>query len=363
MMFYLAVIVLIFTGLQLLVALVNLVFGQRLNDVLNTGELVSVLIPARNEEKNIGLLLSDLQKQLHQNLEILVFDDESTDATAEIVKQFTASDSRIRLIASTGLEPGWLGKNFACHQLALQSSGKYLLFLDADVRTGPTLIRKLLSKTRKDKLGLVSIFPRQMMLSPGEWMTVPVMNFILLTLLPLILVQKSSYPSLSAANGQCMLFDADVYKARWPHQLMRNHKVEDIAIIRQLKQEEVPVACLTGEIEVACRMYGNFGEAVNGFSKNIVMFFGNSMLLAVFFWAITTLGFIPVLLAMPAWVILAFFATLLLIRVVVSLASRQNVLMNLLYLLPQQIAMGLMILKSGSKTLKKQYTWKGRNIG
>ncbi len=119
MMLIVAYIILVFTIIQLLVSLANLIFETNLpktEDVSNA--LVSILIPARNEEKNIGILLNDLLNQDYNNIEIVVFNDQSEDKTAEIVTEYTIRDTRISMISSTGLPEGWLGKNFACNSLA-----------------------------------------------------------------------------------------------------------------------------------------------------------------------------------------------------------------------------------------------------
>jgi glycosyltransferase involved in cell wall biosynthesis len=359
---YLAYIVLVFTAVQLLVALVNVVFTQPLVSSGTQDQLVSVLIPARNEEENIANLLNDLRLQAYQNIEVLVFDDESTDKTTEIVKRFSGNDSSIRLLKSRGLKDGWLGKNFACHNLAEQARGSYFLFLDADVRISNDIINKVLHRVEKEKLGLLSIFPRQIMATSGEWITVPLMNYILLTLLPLVLVHRSKFPSLAAANGQFMFFEAQSYRHFKPHLLMKDKKVEDIEIIRFLKQRKVQVTCLSANDDISCRMYPNFSEAVNGFTKNIIMFFSNSFLLAIVFWLITTLGFIPVLLDMPTGVFIIYLAAILLIRIIVSLASRQSAIHNILYLIPQQLSMMIILLKTFQNHFKKEYRWKDRNI-
>jgi cellulose synthase/poly-beta-1,6-N-acetylglucosamine synthase-like glycosyltransferase len=151
-------------------------------DHVNTdfNHLVSVLIPARNEEKNIAKLLNDLLDHDYKNIEILVFNDQSTDKTAEIVTGFSQKDSRVKLINSDGLPEGWLGKNHACHSLSKLAKGKYLLFLDSDVRIGNGIIRQTCTFSDKHKLGLLSIFPRQIMVSAGEKAAVPLMHFILL---------------------------------------------------------------------------------------------------------------------------------------------------------------------------------------
>ena len=169
-MIYFAYIVLGFALLQLLVVGVNWIFRQSLTqEYTHNDKLVSVLIPARNEEKNIASILGDLRKQTYQHIEIIVLDDDSTDNTSSIIEQQIQHDSRVKLLASKGLPKGWLGKNYACHQLAKEAKGEYLLFLDADVRIQPRLIGKLLHFSINKQKQLVSIFPKQEMKSAGEW--------------------------------------------------------------------------------------------------------------------------------------------------------------------------------------------------
>jgi cellulose synthase/poly-beta-1,6-N-acetylglucosamine synthase-like glycosyltransferase len=127
-MIYIALFVLAFTAIQLLVAVSNLIFRPKLNTPYSrTDELVSVMIPARNEETNILKILTDLQHQSHSALEILVYDDQSTDRTASLVSEMANYDKRIKLISSQGLPEGWLGKNHACYQMSQQATGKYFL--------------------------------------------------------------------------------------------------------------------------------------------------------------------------------------------------------------------------------------------
>ena len=330
--------------------------------ITHENQLVSVLVPARNEEHNIGNLLSDLINQNYRNIEILVFDDQSTDDTAKIVSGFAVRDNRIHLIKSEELPKGWLGKNFACFSIAQHAAGNYFLFLDADVKISGNYIFQTLSFLKKHKLGMLSVFPKQLMQSFGEYVTVPNMNFILLSLLPLVLVRKTKLQSLSAANGQFMLFRADVYKQFLPHKKMKREMAEDIKIARYFKQHKIKIACLAGNDEISCRMYTGFREAANGFSKNVAMFFGNSLLLAILFWVVTTFGFATVHYAFHPVVFFSYIFTILLIRLFVSVTSEQNVLKNFILLIPQQISLGVIIYKAILKRRKKQFEWKGRNI-
>jgi len=359
----LSLLIFCFAMSQFLVALVNLLFRQAVSSKRGgyRGK-ISVLIPARNEEHNIGNILSDLQRLEDPELEILVYDDLSTDKTPEIVKQLALQDTRIRLIPGEELPAGWLGKPYACHRLAKEALGAFFLFLDADVRISGDIIRRLATLASEKRIGLLSVFPRQIMVSPGEWCAVPLMHFILLTLLPLILVRKSSFSSLSAANGQFMLFCAATYQAYHPHEQMKAHKVEDIAIARWLKKSGVQVACFTGIKEIQCRMYTGFREAVNGFTKNVAAFFGNSLLLSVLFWCVTTLGWIVVFSNLGWENGLLYLSLLLSTRVLVSLTAKQFVIRNLVFWIPQQITFGIILYKSLLYRINHQYQWKGRNI-
>lgn len=361
-MMILAYIILAFTVIQLIVALMNLLPGTTLPESgALSGELVSVLVPARNEENNIGNILQDLLTQDYKNIEIVVFDDQSEDRTGEIVRGFSSADKRIRLITSDGLPDGWLGKNYACHSLSTYATGEFLLFLDADVRIKNNTIGKAVSFAKKQELSLISIFPKQVIKTNGEKMTVPNMNYILLSLLPLILVRKSKFTSLSAANGQFMFFRADVYKRMTPHRLMKDNMVEDISIAGYLKKNDHKIACLVGDHNINCRMYTGYLDALEGFSKNVIAFFGNSFFLAILFWLVTSFGFIPVLLLLPSKIFLVYIAMYLLTRIVISIASHQNILNNL-HLFNLQLSMGIFIYKAFINKHFRKFQWKGRSI-
>ena len=180
-MIIIAYIILAFTLIQMLVAMANLISEIYLPEKISqSSDLVSVMIPARNEESNIGNILQDLVRQDYTNIEIIVFDDQSEDKTREIVNEFTVADTRIRLVSSEGLPEGWLGKNFACYSLSKHSKGDYLLFLDADVRIKNNTIGKALSFSKKHDLALISIFPKQIIGSTAWlgrlWDSIPTLN-------------------------------------------------------------------------------------------------------------------------------------------------------------------------------------------
>ncbi len=387
MMYWLAIVIVAFLGLRLLVALFNLISRPWLqdddsltnptpepshnNETTKPGTLpdkhgVSVLIPARNEAMTIGNLLESLSA-LHPSgdptiCEVIVYDDMSDDNTAAIVNGWCRQDSRFKLLRGNTLPAGWLGKNHACHQLASEAKGQYLLFLDADVGINNGLIKTALTHLKKHKLALLSIFPQQVMKSIGERITVPLMNWILVSLLPLVLTRVSSWPSFAAANGQFMLFDAAIYRRHQFHEAVKHHKVEDILIFRMMKQKGMKVQTLLSNGMIRCRMYTGFKDAVLGFSKNVFEFFGGSKVGGLAFALITSLGFIPVWLVWGWPGVVNYFVAALMLRILVALSSRQSLFVTVILAPLQQLAFLVVVSVALYNKFRKKTRWKGRLI-
>ncbi len=362
-MIVLAIVAWVFLLVRLGVVLANLFGRQWLKDrSMDTFPFVSILIPARNEEAVIGPLLRSISEQDYPSLEVIVYDDDSGDSTASVVRDFAGRDARIRLIRGKELPKGWLGKNHACHQLAKHARGDYLLFLDADVEIGPSLIRNSLAHMIGNDLKLFSIFPVQVMLTWGEWMTVPVMNYILLTLLPLSLIKNDRRASLSAANGQFMLFDGRTYRSHWFHQELKDQLVEDIRIMKFMKTNGIRVHTLLSNGQIRCRMYHGCREAIAGFSRNVIDYFGGNILAMVLFALFTVFGIVFVYFGLPPGYFIGYLLVNMMLSAFVSLLSRQPVLQNL-FLLPVQKITFLMM---GFQAIRMKMTgtgfWKGRKI-
>jgi len=357
-------IILVFAWIRLIVAMVNYFSRPYLRDYsFSEHPLVSVLIPARNEENNLPVLLDSLIKQDYTNFEVVVYDDHSEDGTSQVLEQFSGRDQRIGWVRGEGVPAGWTGKNHACHRLGEEAKGDVLLFLDADVIVSKDMLRKAVGTFRQYNLSLLSIFPHQLLKSRGEWLTVPLMNWILLSLLPLILVRKSRRSSLAAANGQFMMFDAQMYKTYWWHEQVKQNLVEDIVISRMMKEKGFRMATHLGKNDVMCRMYTNWQEAVNGFAKNVLEFFGGNPWVGILFALSTFAGIvvIPVFLGLGWFVV--YLVSAILIRVFISLASMQSIIQNI-RLHPLQMGSFLLILAKGIQVKRSgRYHWKGRVTG
>ncbi len=353
-----------FIGVRLLVAFSNWLARSYLprQNLVDGVSDISVLIPARNEETNIERLLRKLTHFETRPKEIIIYDDNSSDATARVVSSFAKTHDHIKLIHGAELPSDWLGKNHACHNLAQHANGQFLLFLDADVHIGEDLFSRSITFVEKSGVDLLSIFPQQIMRGLGEKISVPLMNWILLSLLPLPLVRFSKNPAFAAANGQFMMFRAHIYKKMWPHEKFKLHKVEDIAINRFYKESGLKTATLLGDDDMQCRMYAGLNESILGFSKNVFQFFGNSKMTTVAFGLLTTLAPFLVWRQSNFATVLVYLAAMLLIRLFVSLASRQNIIQNFIVLVPQHVIFLIIIFKALTAHRKKELLWKDRNI-
>lgn len=322
--------------------------------------LISVLIPARNEAGNILSLLQSLRAQNYSNLEVFILDDHSEDDTYAVTENFIKNDPRFHVRKGEELPEGWLGKNFACHQLSQNGNGEYFLFLDADVTLAPNAIPSALAEMQSKKLSLLSLFPDQEMYHFSEKIIVPVMHYLLLSLLPLRLIFKSKNPAFAAANGQFMFFDAKVYKQNNFHKLFYNTVIEDIAIIKYMKNKNMAVETLLGNKLVKCRMYNSFNEAVEGFSKNLFAGFNNNIALMSFYFFFVFFSYFIIIGHMSLVLIFLAFTLIVLMRMSIALMANQHVFEQLL-LHPLQMCMLLYLaLLSYFRKKKKQLTWKGR---
>ncbi|MEL6132865.1 MAG: glycosyltransferase family 2 protein, partial [Bacteroidota bacterium] len=279
MLFELFYVLLGFLLLRVGVGMLNTVFPPKLKkQELDNSPTVSVLIPARNEAHNLPHLFEQLLGLNYSSLEIIVLNDQSEDETEQILQQYASQHAQIRYLNGKPLPSGWLGKNWACHQLGEAARGEYFLYLDADIhRLDPAILPTTIRYMERLETALISIFPNQIMETTGERWTVPIMHYLLLSLLPLWWIYRLPFPSMAAANGQFMLFKACDYREQKWHEQVKSVIVEDIAIMQKIKAAGLKGMTFVGSGLIYCRMYQSLGEGIKGFSKNILSGFGNSI--------------------------------------------------------------------------------------
>lgn len=235
---------------------------------------VSVLVPARDEAPRIGTLIRSVLAQTDVDLRLWVLDDQSRDGTAEAALTAAAGDARLTVLAGAALPAGWVGKCHACHQLAEAADGDWLVFLDADTALAPGALAAAVGLARRERAGLVSLFPTQVMGSPGERLMLPLLMYTLLGFLPLGLAAARPEPSLAAANGQFMAFSRAAYEAVGGHRAVADDLVEDMGLARRVKAQGLRLVIADGGPWVHCRMYDGFGALWRGFRKNLYPAFG-----------------------------------------------------------------------------------------
>jgi len=229
--------------------------------------LISILIPARNEESNIVTCLDSLRRQDYPDYEILVLDDSSSDNTAAMVEEIAAADPRVRLLRGKPLPRGWTGKSFACHQLAAEARGSWLLFTDADTIHAPAMLRSALAYASSNRLTLLSGIPLWPAVSFSQRVVIPIMYFILLIWLPLWWLQGSSKANGGIAIGQFLFFSASDYREICGHEAVKSRILEDVWLgIETVRHGKRQGVVDLSQI-VSSRTYEGVGDLWEGFSR------------------------------------------------------------------------------------------------
>jgi len=262
-------------------------FGPEIID----GPLVSVLIPARNEEKNIERCLNSLKNQLYKNYEILVINDNSTDNTGKILERIAEKDQRIRVFTGKMLPDDWYGKPYALHQISAHAKGEILLFTDADTVHSPASISWAVTNLQRLNVDMISGYIGQVFMTFGEIITVPLMFFLTGFVIPLFLNRLTRLNWFSAAIGQYIAIKHEVFKAIGGCEAFKKKTSEDIYMSRYVKKNGYSTRFLNITEHVKCRMYSGYHSAVEGIGKNIFDFLGKNTLL-MFFLAIAVIFFL-----------------------------------------------------------------------
>lgn len=315
-----------------------------------TDTRISVLLPARDEAERIGPTLRSLSAQ-QGVAQILVLDDNSSDATADLVR-----DAGLPLVGGTGEPPaGWLGKPWACQRLADAATGDVLVFVDADVELTPDAAKRTAALLRD--VDLVCPYPRQIVHGPLQRLVQPLLQWSWLSFLPLRLAETSAHPLLSAANGQLLAVRREAYVAVGGHAAVRGEVLEDLALARAFKAAGYRVAMADGTDIAACRMYASDADLVAGYTKSLHDAFGPGTIgLLVFMYVFPVMALrrapVPALLGYAAGVTG---------RILVARRTRQSV--------PEAFAHPLSILALSGLWLRSvrakrrgELTWRGRVV-
>lgn len=235
--------------------------------------IVSVIVPARNEEACLARCLESLVGQEGIDFEIVVVDDASTDRTAEIARSFATSDKNcITLISAPPLPDNWTGKNNAMSAGAKIATGKWLLFTDADTFHKPCSLARAVAEAEEHGAALLSYSPEQEVRTFWETAVMPVIFAELAATYPPKKVNDPASP-IAAANGQYLLISRDAYDAVGGHTKIASDLLEDVAMARLLKSSGHMIFFRYGGDAVRTRMYRSWSQMKEGWTKNLALLF------------------------------------------------------------------------------------------
>ncbi len=234
----------------------------------DTDQAISVLIPARDEEESIGDAVRAALASRGVDVEVVVLDDHSTDATAAIVREIATHDARVRLETGKDLPAGWCGKQHACHQLSKLASHPTLVFVDADVRLAPDGLRRMAEFLRRSGADLISGIPRQITGTWSEKLIIPLIHFILLGFLPMLGVRFSRWPAFAAGCGQLFMAHRAAYWAIGGHAAIKSSRHDGVTLPRAFRQAGLKTDLFDATSVAVCRMYRGLDELWPGFAKN-----------------------------------------------------------------------------------------------
>lgn len=387
-MIWLSIVSWIVYGILLLLfihLLINLLSIRRLRATTqgNTSPdpMVSLLVPARNEEASIERCVRSLINQHYEQLEVLVLDDQSSDATASIVQKIidelpSTQKDRLRLLPGKPLPAGWVGKNFACHQLSQCAQGDFFFFTDADAVHMSETVRAVINCMHHLNVDLLTAQLAYELKGVGERLLTPLLCFRVFTLLPLTLLSRRPEPILAVGNGPLLCFRRQAYKAAGGHQAIKQHVLEDVSLARTIKATGYCMAFVDACDMICCQMYTSFATTWAGFSKTFFAFYNYSLAAAL-----SMLIFDLVLFVMPALLLLgSFFLPLslplllcalsdysiaVLMRLLLALRftrSQKPVALLLCFLHPLAVILGCVILLNSIRWhyRKSGTEWKGR---
>jgi glycosyltransferase involved in cell wall biosynthesis len=320
---------------------------------------ISIIVPARNEEASLGDCLASLTAQTGVAFEIIVVDDASTDRTREIAQSFAT----VRVISPDPLPDGWTGKNSAVIAGAKEAHAQWLLFTDADTVHLPGSLARALAEAKREGADLLSYSPEQVAVTFAERAVMPVVFAELAAKYPPQKVRKQT-SGIIAANGQYLLVRRAAYDAVGGHAAVATEILEDVALARLFRNEGKTVYFRYGGDAVRTRMYRNWPQLREGWTKNLALLFPNpehlavqSLVLWLVAWSALGVAVFGAASHHLAWIVFAGIWLLLYRRIRAAHFSPAN---NLI-----AIACGLpifadLLLRSKKAHENGQVSWKGR---
>jgi chlorobactene glucosyltransferase len=264
-------------GFMIAMVVINLAVLPRISRAARFGSPsrwppVSVVIPARNEERAVEDTVRAHLNADYPSVEVIVVDDRSTDRTPEILAALAGSDARLRVVAGQDPPAGWLGKPHALHLGSQAASGELLLFADADVRYHPEALREAVISMEQRRLDFLALLPDFEM--RGFWENVLMPNIPLTYFFgPAVLANSDRFRWIAAGGGAGNLVRRSVYHAVGGHSSLKGSVIDDVRLALVVKSAGFRCRAFRAEDRISVRMYRGFREVWDGFTKNVAYAF------------------------------------------------------------------------------------------
>jgi chlorobactene glucosyltransferase len=332
--------------------------------------LISILVPARNEERSIAACVESLLAMNYPNFEVLVLDDHSTDETYPILCRLRDRDPRLRVLVGAELLEGWYGKPNACWQLAQAARGEYLLMTDADCEFAPDTLLLALGAITANHADVISLSPDLVCESFWERLIIPLQYMIIFAFLPSYMIRHSRHHWFAAAHGAFFFLRRETYFDLDGHRAVRQELAEDIKFAQHVKKSGKTLWYGDGSRAYSVRMYHNLAEIWSGFSKNAFPAFDKNLPLFT-----STLMMLALVFVLPpifafwgwahgrdwAWLPLFVYLSMVGMRLCLSARFRQDgILEALLHPFAWAAVIGIGINSARLALSKHGATWKGR---
>jgi chlorobactene glucosyltransferase len=240
------------------------------SDVPANGPLVSVIVPARDERRNIEACLRSALAGRYAPIEVIVVDDRSADGTGDAARAIGRSDARVRVVENPELPEGWFGKPWACETGAREARGDILCFTDADARHGPELVSRAVNVMRDGNLDMLSVAGHQELGTFWERVVQPHVFWMIGSRYGgTDAINRSRRVRDKIANGQCIFVRRDAYESIGGHGAVRHQVAEDVAIAQRLFAAGKRTEVIISKEDLTTRMYTSLREIMGGWRKNV----------------------------------------------------------------------------------------------
>ena len=380
--FYYLYFLVVFSLLLLFVTLVNILLSflftrknkkQGSIDFSSKKPLISILIPARDEEENIHRCINSLLKQSYSNIEVVVLDDDSEDNTFALAKEISDLDSRVSVYKGNKVPSGWLGKNWACHQLSEKANGEFLLFLDSDTKLSPNVLSDSMNMHINEDLDILNLFPKRKASTFIDKIISVTIGWMIFSWIPIFLANTSKFPFFSAAFGQFLLFKRDSYNLIGGHKTIKVEILDDFELGRNISRNKLKLKMINGVKDIETFSYNSEKEALRGFSRTIFPFFYQSLIGFLILWFLfISMTFIPFLMIFVEFfnitldenknsLILLIWTLLSCSWVLAALRSKQSIFLAILFPFAMLVT-SIIGFYSVVSFLIDNIHWKNRNV-